>query len=117
MTDKVKRLINLVRELRGNLSQSKFAKKIGVDSSTVSLWESGKAFPDLGNLSKLAHLKGWTVEEAENYLLEGELPTDDPLEQILRKIKKLPSESLAKVSVVATTTLAERMVAKDKVSA
>ncbi len=117
MSDKAKRLMTLVKELRGDLSQSKFAKKIGVNSSSVSLWESGKSYPDLGNLSKLAHLKGWTLEEAETYLMEGDLPTDDPLEQLLRKIKTLPSESLAKVSVVAATTLAERMVSNEKVSA
>lgn len=116
MSDKTKRLTALVKELRGDLSKGQFAKKIGVDPSTVSLWESGKAYPDLGNLNKLARLTAWNIEQLEHYLLEGELPTEDPLEQMLRKIKTLPSESLVKINAVAATTLAERMGSKEKAS-
>ena len=116
MSDKARRLAAFVQELRGSLSKGQFAKKIRVDPSTISLWESGNAYPELGNLSKLAHLKGWTLEQLETYLLEGKLPTEDPLEQILRKIRTLPFESVAQVAAVASTTLVERMGDTEKLS-
>ena len=116
MNDKARRLAAFVQELRGSLSKGQFAKKIKVDPSTISLWESGNAYPELGNLSKLARLKGWTLEQLEIYLLEGELPTEDPLEQILRKIRNLPLESVAQVAAVASATLVEKMDNLEKVS-
>ncbi len=113
MSSKVKRLSLLVQDLRGSLSKGQFAKKLGVDRSTVSLWESGQAYPEAGNLQKLAHLKNWDLEQLQTYLTEGDLPSEEPLEQILRKIRTLPSESVAQVAAVAATTLAERMRAKE----
>jgi transcriptional regulator with XRE-family HTH domain len=109
MSNKVQRLAVLAQELRGSLTQVQFGKKLGVDRSTISLWESGRSYPDPENLSKLARLKGWTLEQLEEYLLEGQLPTEDPVEQMLRKIRTLPSESVAQVAAFASATLAERM--------
>ena len=109
MGDKAKRLASLVQELRGSLSQSQFSKKLGVGRSTVNFWESGQAYPEPSNLQKLAYLKGWTLEQIQAYLHEGELPTEDPVEQMLRKIRTLPSESVAQVAAFASATLAERM--------
>ncbi len=109
MSHKVERLSTLVQELRGSLTQVQFARQLDVDRSTISLWESAHSYPDPVNLSKLARLKGWNLEQLETYLLEGELPSEDPLEQILRKIRTLPSESVARVAAVASVTLAERM--------
>lgn len=116
MSNKVQRLAALVQELRGSLTQVQLGKKLGVDRSTISLWESAHSYPDPENLSKLARLKGWTLEQLEDYLLEGQLPTEDPLEQILRKIRTLPSESLAQVAAVTGATLAERMGVGEKLS-
>jgi transcriptional regulator with XRE-family HTH domain len=108
MNDKDKRLIALVQELRGSLSKSRFAKQLSVDPTTIKLWESARTYPETENLSKLARLKGWTIEQLDTYLVKGELPTEDPLEQMLRKIRKLPSESVAQIAAVAGATLAER---------
>lgn len=109
MSDKAKRLTTLVQELRGSLSQGQFARKIGVDPSTVSMWESSNAYPELANLSKLARLRGWDIEQLETYLLEGELPSEDPVEQIMRRIRTLPSEAVIQILAAGTQTLAERM--------
>ena len=116
MSKQAKRLSTLVQELRGSLSQGQFAKKLGVGRSTVTFWESSLSYPEANNLQKLAHMKGWTLEELQTYLIEGELPTEDPLEQILRKIRTLPSESVAQVAAVAGATLAERMGVADRLS-
>jgi transcriptional regulator with XRE-family HTH domain len=109
MSDKAKRLAALVQELRGSLSQGQFAKKLGVVRSTVTFWESGQAYPDAENLQKLAHVKGWNLEELQNYLLEGESPSEEPLEQILRKVRTLPSAAVIQVVNVGVQTLAARM--------
>ena len=109
MGDKAKRLAGVIKELRGTLSQNQFSKKLGVGRSTVNFWESGQAYPDPSNLQKLAHLKAWSLEELQSYLLHGELPTEDPVEQMLRKIRTLPSESVAQVAAFASATLAERI--------
>lgn len=116
MSDKAKRLATLVQELRGSLSQGQFAKRLGVGRSTVTFWELSSSYPDAENLQKLANLKGWTIEELQMYLSEGILPTDDLLEQMMRKIKTLPSESVAQVAAFASATLVERMSSTDKVS-
>ena len=116
MSDKAKRLRDLIKELRGDLTKGQFARKIGVDPSTVSVWESGRSYPESESMSKIAHFKGWSLGQLEVYLRKGELPTEDPVEQMLRKIKTLPSESLVRVSAVAATTLAERMGSGEKLS-
>ena len=41
---------------RIGLSQKQLAAALGVDSSAVSLWESGKTAPTMKNLKKLAEL-------------------------------------------------------------
>lgn len=113
MSNQAKRLSAFVQELRGSLSQGQFAKKLGVGRSTVTFWESCLSYPEADNLQKLAHLKGWTLEELQTYLIEGELPTQDPLEQILRKMRTLPSEAVIQILTVGAQTLAERMETKE----
>jgi transcriptional regulator with XRE-family HTH domain len=112
---KAKRLATLVRELRGSHSQGQFAKKLGISRSTVTLWESGLAWPEAENLQKLAILKGWNLEEIQTYLIQGELPEREPLEEILDRVRSLPSEALARVATVAVQTLAERTSSTEKV--
>ncbi len=109
MSNQAQRLSALVKELRGSISQGQFAKKLGIGRSTISFWESCLSYPEADNLQKLAHLKGWTLEELQTYLVEGILPTEDPLEQILRKIQTLPSEAVIQVLTVGTKTLADRI--------
>lgn len=45
--------IKMLREAAG-MSQSALAAKIGVDTSSVSLWENGKTYPSYTNICKLA---------------------------------------------------------------
>jgi transcriptional regulator with XRE-family HTH domain len=108
MSDKTRRLARIITELRRDESQVKFAKRIGVDRSTISVWESAKAYPDSENLAKIARLKGWNLEQLQTYLIEGNLPSEEPLEQILRKVKAMPSDAVAQIAAVAVETLASR---------
>lgn len=66
------------------------------------------AWPDTDNLEKLAQLKGWTLAELQTYLVKGELPSEEPLEQILNQLRLLPTEAVAQVASVAVQTLASR---------
>ena len=57
-----------IRELRtrANMTQAQLAKKMNVDQSTVSLWETGKTFPMRKLRKKLAKVLGCTVGELVN---------------------------------------------------
>ena len=108
MTPKIERLTQLIRELRGHQSQRQFAKRLGVSQSAVNLWESGQAWPETENLEKLGALKGWNLEEIQTYLIKGELPSFEPLDQLLDRVRSLPSEAVIKIAAVAVETLAAR---------
>lgn len=49
MGEKIRKL----REAAG-MSQGTLAAQIGVDTSSVSLWENGKTYPSYANICKLA---------------------------------------------------------------
>ena len=108
MATKAERLAELIKELRGATSQRRFSQQLGVRKSSVNFWESGLSFPDTENLEKLANFKGWTLAELQTYLTEGELPTEDSLQQILNKLRSLPTEAVVKVVSVGVETLAKR---------
>lgn len=108
MATKVERLAELIKELRGDTSQRRFSVQLGVSKSSVNFWESGLSFPDTENLEKLANFKGWTLAELQTYLTKGDLPTDDSLQQILNKLRSLPTEAVVKVVSVGVETLAKR---------
>jgi transcriptional regulator with XRE-family HTH domain len=110
MSNKAHRLARIIQDLRGQESQVKFAKRIGVDRSTISVWESARAYPDSENLAKIARLKGWSLEQLQTYLIEGALPSEEPLDQILRKVRTMPSDAVAQIAAVAVDTLASRSV-------
>lgn len=54
-----------IAEMRksSGFTQETLAKKMNVDQSTVSLWESGKSKPQRKLHKKLAKLLGCTVDE------------------------------------------------------
>ena len=55
----------LIREYRkrAGLTQAELAKRMNVDQSAVSLWESGKTKPLRKTHRKLAKILGCTVED------------------------------------------------------
>lgn len=48
---------------RSGLTQSNLATELGIDQSTVSLWEVGKTQPRAKLLPRLASILGCTVDE------------------------------------------------------
>lgn len=51
-----------MREAKG-LSQMALAKELGVDQSSVCLWEKGKTFPRADVAIRLANLLGCSLDE------------------------------------------------------
>jgi transcriptional regulator with XRE-family HTH domain len=69
-------LADRIRELRGNLSQEKYGKLLGISKAQVSKYESGKAFPPAATIDKIASLgnktRGWLLWGAmQGALQEG----------------------------------------------
>ena len=57
--------MNLIKELRiqKGFTQTEIAKKLKIDKSTVSKWETGESLPRADKLFKLAKILNCTVDE------------------------------------------------------
>ena len=47
----------------GGLSQAQLAEQMNVTRQTISSWERGNSYPDIGSLTRLAEVLGVGVEE------------------------------------------------------
>ena len=103
-----KNLAILLKELRGERSLREFADTIGATHVSLSSWESGKGEPRMRVLSKIAALKGWTLDELMVYL-EGEpRPKEPRIPQLLAEVRSLPFEEAVQVAKVALETIATK---------
>ena len=75
----------LLRDLRASksMTQKQVADILGVQPKTVSKWETGKGFPDVSVISKLADIFG----VSEKILLEGSLVKNRPEPGNLKRIR------------------------------
>lgn len=80
--------IAVLRKQAG-ITQEELASKLNISNQAVSKWESGKCYPDIEVLPKLASFFGVSIDELllSECLLKTKLPDDikDPL--VLRAIK------------------------------
>ena len=58
------KLIEIIKQARGSLSQRSFAKILGVSATAVQLWEKGVNVPDAENLAQIAPRAGYTIRGA-----------------------------------------------------
>ena len=84
------------RRKEQSLTQAQVAEKIFVSQKSVSNWETGKTYPDIDSLIRLAKLYDLSLD---NLLLEG----SDIVEDIKEKAEL---KSLEKISKVAALTSA-----------
>ena len=106
-----RRLGDIVRQLRKDLTQKEFADALGIGQSTLSMWESGKVTPDLENLEKLANVWGKTPEEFVAYLYGRKLLN----ESLFDAIEKMSVNELAELQLIVSrrmTTQISKVVEK-----
>jgi transcriptional regulator with XRE-family HTH domain len=111
-----RKLIEIVKLARGDLSQRAFGKLLGVSSTAVQLWEKGQTIPDTENLAQIAIRAGFTLEELIGYL-EGK-PMREPVDtnDLLKKIQCMPIADLAVVVRAGVERLANAAESSGKYS-
>lgn len=97
------KVIAFLRKKNG-LKQSDLAEKLGVSDKTVSKWESGGAFPEVGLISYMANLFGVTIDflvncnDIDNYTYYESMLSD--YNKLQRKaVKKIEIQKLADINV------------------
>lgn len=100
-----RRLGQVVRELRQNLTQREFADQLEIGQSTLSMWESGKVTPDLENLEKLAKVWGKTPEEFVAYLYERQIIKGT----LCNAIDNMSLSEIAELQVLLSNRLANKI--------
>ena len=99
------RFISLLKEIQGDRSIRGIAQSLrseGVDIAyhTWRAWVKGESCPNVENMQKIAHIKGWTLEQLMAHLKEGvKDPQKKPLqyEQIMEEALKLPKDDKRKL--------------------
>lgn len=76
-TKGVENVTLIERRMALDMTQSEVAKKLDVDQSTVSGWESGRTKPVAKHRRKLCELYGCSIEELIGPESKGEEQTDD----------------------------------------
>ena len=80
--------LRILRENR-SLTQQEVARRIGVDRSTYSYYETGKSMPRLNKLIKLAHY----YHVSSDFLLGLGEQTENSIQERAQKIYKLYTEN------------------------
>ncbi len=102
------KLAEIVRKARGEMSQRAFGRRLGVSGTAVRLWEEMQTFPDTENLSQIAHVAGYTLDELMVFLEDNPVQKIDPIElsSFLKQLRSLPREQLVKVTKACVEMLA-----------
>lgn len=91
------RLSQLVKDLRGRVTQREFARRLGTSYTAVQDWEKQIRLPSNKNLKRIADLKGWTQEDLIRYIFcSAQLTADfaDPVEAIIAQVRELSQEQM-----------------------
>ncbi|CAN1211897.1 Helix-turn-helix transcriptional regulator [Tumidithrix helvetica PCC 7403] len=104
------RLALLIKQLRGNATQKEFAKMIGVTYGAIQSWEDAEVTPGASNLTKIAKIAGFSLEELMSYL-EGEedKQIDDSI-NYLAVAQKVDSMSITELTYIYRA-VSDRLVA------
>lgn len=102
------RLAQLVKDLRGRVTQREFARSLGTSYTAVQDWEKQIRLPSDKNLKRIADLKGWTQEELIRYIFCADrlTATDaDPVQEIIARIRELSPEQMQRLMDYLNTRL------------
>ncbi len=117
-----KRLASLVKELRGDKSQRKFAKALGVSYAAVRSWEESESMPGLSSLEKIAAYSNQSLEEVLEYINQDNKNKSENIElskacfaeDLIPALKKLPKKEQTKLAQFLITEISKRMSEKYK---
>jgi transcriptional regulator with XRE-family HTH domain len=94
------RLSKAIKQARGQRSQRKFAKDLGVSYATVRSWEECESFPSQENLELIARVRGESLEDFLLYL-RGERSSKETrfkvAEDVLPMVNKLSDREAARL--------------------
>ena len=92
------RLSQLIKDLRGRLTQREFARQLGTSYTAVQDWEKQIRLPSDKNLKRIAELKGWSHEELVRYIFCADMQMiidpSDPVAGIIAQVKDLSQAQL-----------------------
>lgn len=91
------KLIEIIRQTRGSMSQRAFGRELGVSATAVQMWEKGLKVPDTENLVQIAARAGCTLEELLARLEGKPIPQVTELTVILRQINNMPVSQVAEI--------------------
>lgn len=97
MSEQGKRVSNLVKLARADMSQRAFGIALGVSSTAVQHWENGVSMPETNHLANIASKAGYTLQQAKDYIDGGDLPEADMIVQMTRQIKRLSLKQIAQI--------------------
>lgn len=101
-----KKLVEIIKQARGPMSQRAFGKVLGVSATSVHMWEKGVKVPDTENLAQIAARAGYSMEELL-FCLEGK-PVEETsdVNWILRQISNMPLSQVAQIVQAGASRLA-----------
>ena len=111
------KLIEIIKQARGSMSQRAFAKFLGVSATAVQLWEKGVNIPDTEYLAKIAPRAGYSLEELLSCLEGKPVQEASDLSVILRQINHMPLSQVAQVMTAAANRLATAVESSEKAKA
>ncbi|MDJ0736830.1 MAG: helix-turn-helix transcriptional regulator [Nostocaceae cyanobacterium] len=100
------KLIEIIKQARGSMSQRAFGKLLGVSATAVQLWEKGVNVPDTEYLAKIAPRAGYTLEELLSCLAGKPIQEASDLSVILRQINHMPLSQVAEIVQAGVNRLA-----------
>lgn len=88
-----------------SLTQKQFAQQLGVTDKAVSRWETGKGYPDIETIEKIAELFGVTINDVLSGKInkpeEKETAAEQNIIDALREILRVKKKGIIRTAVTA----------------
>lgn len=89
------RLAELIKGLRGELTQREFAKRLGVTYGAIQSWENAEVTPSSTNLVKISDYTGLSLQELMSSLTGSKIGIGKPEANPLYVVTQLKTMSVA----------------------
>ena len=101
-----KKLVEIIKQARGSMSQRAFGKLLGVSATAVNMWEKGLKVPDTENLAQIAAHAGYSIEQLLSHIEGKPIQQASDLSLILRQINHMPLSQVAQIVQAGASRLA-----------